>query len=41
MINTHHIYLIFHLLAATIWVGGHLVLALGFLPKALKNKDFS
>lgn len=41
MTNTHHIYLIFHLLAATIWVGGHLVLALGFLPKALKNKDFS
>ncbi|MFK8282249.1 copper resistance protein CopD [Capnocytophaga cynodegmi] len=37
----HHIYLIIHLLAATIWVGGHLVLAIGFLPKALKNNDFS
>lgn len=37
----HHIYLIIHLLAATIWVGGHLVLAIGFLPKALKNNDFN
>lgn len=36
----HHIYLIIHLLAATIWVGGHLVLAIGFLPKALKHNDF-
>lgn len=39
--QTHHFYLIVHLLAATVWVGGHLVLAIGFLPKALKNKDFS
>lgn len=37
----HHFYLIVHLLAATIWVGGHLVLAIGFLPKALKYNDFS
>ena len=29
-----------HILAATIWTGGHLVLALGFLPKALKQNDF-
>lgn len=29
-----------HILAATIWTGGHLVLSLGFLPKALKKKDF-
>lgn len=36
----HHFYLIIHLLAATIWVGGHLVLAIGFLPKALKYNDF-
>lgn len=28
-----------HLLAATIWVGGHAILSIGFLPKALKNKD--
>ena len=38
---THHLILILHLIAATIWVGGHLVLAIGFLPKALKRKDFS
>jgi putative copper export protein len=29
-----------HILAATIWTGGHLVLALGFLPRALKRRDF-
>lgn len=29
-----------HILAATVWTGGHLVLALGFLPKAFKRKDF-
>jgi len=28
-----------HLPAATIWVGGHLVLLFGFLPKAILNKD--
>ena len=38
---THHILLVLHLIAATIWVGGHLVLAIGYLPKALKRKDFS
>ena len=38
---THHILLVLHLIAAIIWVGGHLVLAIGYLPKALKNKDFS
>ncbi|WP_314334686.1 CopD family protein, partial [Capnocytophaga sputigena] len=32
---------VLHLSAATIWVGGHLVLAIGYLPKALKHKDFS
>lgn len=37
----HHLLLIIHLLSATIWVGGHLVLAIAFLPKALKHKDFS
>lgn len=30
-----------HILSATIWTGGHLILSLGFLPSALKNKDFS
>jgi uncharacterized membrane protein len=36
---THHIILIFHLLASTIWVGGHLFLAIRILPEALKKKD--
>ena len=38
---TDHIVLVLNLIAATIWVGGHLVLAIGYLPKALKRKDFS
>jgi putative copper export protein len=29
-----------HILAGAIWAGGHLILALGFLPRALKQKDF-
>lgn len=37
----HHFILIFHLLAATIWVGGHLFLAIRILPEALKKKDAS
>lgn len=28
-----------HTLAATVWTGGHLFLALGWLPKVLKDKD--
>jgi len=28
-----------HILAATLWTGGHLVLALGFLPEALRRQD--
>lgn len=35
----HHLLLIFHLLGACIWVGGHLVLALGILPEVLRKKD--
>ena len=30
-----------HILSATIWAGGHLILSIGFLPKALKTKDIS
>lgn len=32
-------FLILHLIFATIWVGGHLVLLIGFLPKAIKEKN--
>jgi putative copper export protein len=28
-----------HLLGATVWVGGHLVLALSVLPRALRTRD--
>ena len=37
--NSHHILLVLHLLAAAIWVGGHLVLSIGFLPEALRKKE--
>lgn len=37
----HHFLLIIHLLSATIWVGGHLLLTFGYLPQALKEKDTS
>jgi putative copper export protein len=28
-----------HVLGATVWVGGHLILTLGFLPAALKSQN--
>jgi len=31
--------LIFHVLAATIWTGGHIILSTLILPKALKHQD--
>jgi putative copper export protein len=33
------ILLILHTLGATVWTGGHLVLAVTVLPQALKNRD--
>ena len=33
--------ILMHVLGASIWVGGHLVLSIGFLPRALKAKDLS
>ncbi|AHF15284.1 CopD family protein [Niabella soli] len=35
----HHLLLIIHLVAATIWVGGHLYVCLCVLPGVLKSKD--
>lgn len=35
----HQVTLILHLLAATIWVGGHLLLLLRYVPKAIKSKS--
>ena len=37
----HQIILIIHLLAASIWVGGHLFLILSILPATLQQKDIS
>ncbi|MBF4471009.1 CopD family protein [Flavobacterium sp. HJJ] len=36
---SHHLLLIIHLICASIWVGGHLLLVFGHLPKALKEKN--
>ena len=33
------ILLLLHILAATVWTGGHLVLAVTILPRALREKD--
>lgn len=35
----HHLLLIVHLFAATVWVGGHVYIAVRILPKVLKSKD--
>ncbi|MFT3848558.1 MAG: CopD family protein [Propionivibrio sp.] len=35
----HGLLLLLHILAATVWTGGHLVLALTILPRALKTKS--
>ena len=35
----HAILLMVHVLGATVWTGGHLVLALTVLPRALKRRD--
>lgn len=29
-----------HILSAAVWTGGHLILTISFLPKALKKNDF-
>ncbi|MGB1297879.1 MAG: copper resistance protein CopD, partial [Psychrobium sp.] len=35
----YSIALLLHVLAATVWTGGHIVLATTILPRALKTKD--
>ena len=30
-----------HVLGATIWAGGHLILSIGFLPKAMREKNIN
>ncbi|WP_219339978.1 CopD family protein [Spartinivicinus marinus] len=38
-VNLYGIVLLLHILAATIWTGGHIVLAVVVLPKVLKNRS--
>lgn len=33
--------ILLHLLGATVWVGGHLLLAIRIVPKAYKSRDFT
>lgn len=33
--------ILLHVLGATIWAGGHLILSLGFLSRALRDKDIT
>jgi putative copper export protein len=35
----YHLYLILHLIAACIWIGGHILLLFRYLPEALKNNS--
>lgn len=35
----HYFILLLHLLGAILWTGGHLVLSLVILPRAMRNKD--
>lgn len=37
----HQITLIIHLLAATIWVGGHLILLIRYVPKAITTNSLA
>jgi putative copper export protein len=36
---SHHVLLVVHLISATIWVGGHLILWITIMPKSLKRKN--
>lgn len=35
----HHILLILHLVSAAIWVGGHLLISIGYLPDAMSQNN--
>jgi len=39
--TVYRLLVILHLLGATVWVGGHLVLSLVVLPRALRTRDAS
>lgn len=35
----NHVYLILHLLGACIWIGGHLLLLIRYLPQAINENE--
>lgn len=35
----HHALMVLHLLAAAVWLGGHAVLVLGYVPEAIRSRD--
>lgn len=35
----HHFLLILHILSASVWIGGHLILAIRYVPEAIKLKS--
>lgn len=37
--GAYRLFLVLHLLGASIWVGGHLVLSLAILPRALRTRN--
>jgi putative copper export protein len=37
--NSFYLLLLLHILGASVWVGGHLVLVFGYLPEALKSRS--
>jgi putative copper export protein len=38
-VNLYYYILVLHVLGATVWTGGHLVLSLGVLPRAWRSRD--
>jgi putative copper export protein len=39
MLIVRIVFVVLHLLGAAIWVGGHILLSVGFLPAALRERD--
>lgn len=36
---SHHALLVLHLLAAAVWIGGYALLALAYVPEAIRSRD--
>lgn len=39
MVNVYQVIVILHVVAATIWIGGHIVISSVVLPRALRSRD--